>query len=197
MTAPESFQDLMRRIRAGDEAAAEELVRRYEPAIRRTIRLRLVDDRLARLFDSLDICQSVLASFFVRTRLGQFDLDSPEHLVKLLRTMARNKLSKQVRAQYAAQRDARRLQAVEVSEAQAIDPGPSPSEEVALRELVEEARKRLTAEERQILEWRQQGRGWAEIAADLGGTPAAVRKRLERAVDLVARQLGLEQADDE
>src|ERR1700694_139372 len=58
MTAPESFQDLMSRVRAGDEAAAVELVRRYEPAIRRTIRARLLDDRLCRAFDSMDVCQS-------------------------------------------------------------------------------------------------------------------------------------------
>src|SRR5438093_23624 len=36
-----SFPELVRRVRAGDEDAAAELVRRYEPAIRRSIRLRL------------------------------------------------------------------------------------------------------------------------------------------------------------
>src|SRR4051794_19258009 len=109
MPAPESFQALMLRVREGDEAAAVELVRRYEPTIRRTIRLRLVDNRLCRMFDSMDICQSVLGSFFVRARLGQYDLGSPDHLIKLLMTMARNKLSQQVRFQQAAQRDVRRL----------------------------------------------------------------------------------------
>ena len=58
----EGFQVLLRRVRAGDEQAARELVRRYEPAIRRAARIRLVDTRLNRLLDSMDICQSVLAS---------------------------------------------------------------------------------------------------------------------------------------
>src|SRR5262249_31237363 len=50
----------LRRVRAGERAAAAELVRRYEPQIRLEVRLRLRDRRLRRLFDSTDICQSVL-----------------------------------------------------------------------------------------------------------------------------------------
>src|SRR6516165_1899580 len=67
MAEPATFQDLIRRIRAGDPEAAAELVRRYEPTIRRAVRVRLVDARLGALLDSLDVCQSVLASFFVRS----------------------------------------------------------------------------------------------------------------------------------
>ena len=72
-----SFAEFIRRIRAGDEQAAMDLVVRYEPAIRRAVRVRLRDPRLRRLVESVDICQSVFASFFVRTSLGQYDLDSP------------------------------------------------------------------------------------------------------------------------
>src|SRR5437016_2617937 len=78
MTEANAFQDLIRRVRAGDPEAATALVRRYEPAIRRIVRLRLRDRRLRRSFDSLDICQSVLHSFFARAALGQFDLHRPE-----------------------------------------------------------------------------------------------------------------------
>ena len=55
------FQELIERVRGGDGDAATELVRRYEPAIRRVIRLRLTDARLRRAFDSMDVCQSLLA----------------------------------------------------------------------------------------------------------------------------------------
>src|SRR5262245_914953 len=51
MSDDASFQDLIRRVRGGDDAAAAELVRRYEPAIRRVVRLRLTDARLRRAFD--------------------------------------------------------------------------------------------------------------------------------------------------
>ena len=63
--------DLLGKVRGGDAAAAEELVRTYEPELRRAIRVRLTDARLRRLIDSIDICQSVLAGFFVRTAAGQ------------------------------------------------------------------------------------------------------------------------------
>jgi hypothetical protein len=93
MSEPETFADFVRRIRAGDEQAAAEMVRRYEPLIRREVRLSLEDRHLARVFDSMDICRSVLKSFFVRTAAGQYDLDTPAQLQRLLVTMARHKLA--------------------------------------------------------------------------------------------------------
>ena len=94
-----SFEGLLLRVRAGDQEAARELVQRYEPAIRRAIHFRLADSQLARLFDSMDICQSVLASFFVRAAAGQFDLEQPDQLLKLLVAIARNKLALHARFQ--------------------------------------------------------------------------------------------------
>jgi hypothetical protein len=38
------FGDFIRRIRAGDDRAARELVQRYEPVIRRAVRLSLRDE---------------------------------------------------------------------------------------------------------------------------------------------------------
>jgi RNA polymerase sigma-70 factor (ECF subfamily) len=62
-----AFRVFIHRIRTGDEQAALTLVQEYEPFIRRDVRLHLQDQRLCRLFDSMDVCQSVLASFFLRT----------------------------------------------------------------------------------------------------------------------------------
>jgi DNA-directed RNA polymerase specialized sigma24 family protein len=92
-----SFFEFIKRVRAGDEQAATELVRQYETEIRREVRLRLRDGRLRRDFDSVDICQSVLASFFVRAVLGQYELEQPQQLIKLLVTMTRNKLIGKIR----------------------------------------------------------------------------------------------------
>jgi len=36
-----AFRDLVGRVRAGDEAAATQLVREYEPVIRRVVRIQL------------------------------------------------------------------------------------------------------------------------------------------------------------
>src|SRR2546421_6543117 len=108
MPVEDLFVDLIQRVRAGEQNAAAELVRRSEPAIRRVVRVHLRDPRLRRVLDSTDIAQSVLATFFVRANLGQYELDSPESLLRLLATIARNKLTNQANRQRAGRRDYRR-----------------------------------------------------------------------------------------
>jgi RNA polymerase sigma-70 factor (ECF subfamily) len=97
MDEDRDFLDLIRRVRTGDHAAAAELVNRYAPAVHRVIRLKLRDSRMRRVVDSADICQGVLASFFIRAASGQYDIDRPEQLLRLLIVMARNKLVKESR----------------------------------------------------------------------------------------------------
>jgi len=186
-----SFRDLLARVRNGDQEAAAELVRRYEPNLRRAVRVHLRDARLRRCLDSFDICQEVLASFFLRAALGQYELASPEQLMQLLATLVRNKVIDHVHKQQAGRRDYRRIEGGDVGEREVVGRDTTPSQIVAGRELVEEARRRLSEEERQLLEWRRQGREWADIAAELGGSPEALRKKLERAIDRVSRELGL------
>src|SRR5215212_4799414 len=100
-----AYDNMIRGIRAWEPDAAAELFRSYEPAIRRAVRVRLADARLGNLLDSMDICQSVLKSFFVRAAAGQYDLETPEQLLKLLASMARNKLTTQARGEHAQRRD--------------------------------------------------------------------------------------------
>jgi len=191
MTEAETFRDLISRVRQGDDQAAAELVRRYEPTIRMAIRVRLDHSDLRRLLDSMDVCQSVLANFFVRAASGQFELGTPGQLVKLLVTMARNKLINHAHHQQAARRDYRRR--ANVQTADLADAGPSPSRVVAFRELLESVRTRLSPEERRLAELRGDGRSWAEIAGEVGGHPDALRFQLTRALDRVARQLKLDE----
>jgi RNA polymerase sigma-70 factor (ECF subfamily) len=187
------FLELIRRVRRGDADAAAELVRQYEPEIRRAVRIRLHDQHLSRILDSLDICQSVLANFFARASAGQFDLDNPEGLLKLLVTMARNKLRDQARREQAGRRDHRRLEAGGLDGCEALDAGASPSRIVAGQELVSELRRRLSPAELYLVDQRAQGRNWTDLAAEAGASPDALRKRLARALNRVARQLGLEE----
>jgi RNA polymerase sigma-70 factor (ECF subfamily) len=190
------FTDLIRRLRAGDPHAAEELVREYEPAIRLEVHCRLRDPRLRRTFDSLDVCQSVLASFFVRAAAGAYDLEQPDQLRKLLVGMARKKLLFQVRKQRAQRRDVRRLEPITRADAAAVaDPGPS--RQCGARDLLHSLQQRLSPEERQLAELRAQGREWPDIAAQVGGTPSGRRKQLTRAINRVARELGLDEEEDD
>jgi RNA polymerase sigma-70 factor (ECF subfamily) len=197
MSEGPSFTELIGRVRAGDGAAADELVRRFEPVLRRTIRVRLRDARLRRLLDTADVCQSVLANFFARAALGRYDLDTPEQLLQLLVVMARHKLANQARNQRAGRRDHRRTDDAPAEEHTLAAPDASPSRQAAARELLDEARRLLSAEELRLLELRQQGCGWPDVAAAVGGSPEALRKQLSRAVERVARQLGLEEIRDE
>jgi hypothetical protein len=192
MSAADPFADLVRRLRAGDEEAAAELVRCYETVIRREVRLRLRDPRLRRVFDSLDVCQSVLGSFLLRAAAGQYELEGPGQLVRLLVDMTRKKVAAAARRQRAGIRDHRRVEGLDAESCPAADPGPSPSQVVAGRELLGELRRRLSTEERELAELRTQGLGWAAVARELGGTADGRRMQLDRAVRRVARELGLE-----
>jgi RNA polymerase sigma-70 factor (ECF subfamily) len=194
MSESPDFEELIRRVRAWDQEAAAELVRRYEPAIRRAVRVRLANAQLGNLFDSMDICQSVLRSFFVRAASGQYDLVTPGQVLNLLTAMARNKLASQARKQYALRRDNRRASAIGDAGSQLVSSGDSPSAAIVARDLQEEVQHRLAPDEWQLLELRNQGHAWAEIAAQVGGPAEALRKKLTRAIDRVIDELGL---DDE
>jgi RNA polymerase sigma-70 factor (ECF subfamily) len=55
----------------------------------------------------------------------------------------------------------------------------------------------LSPEERDLADQRALNRDWAQIAAERGATPEALRKKLTRAINRVAHELGLENADDD
>jgi RNA polymerase sigma factor (sigma-70 family) len=192
-----SFVEFLRRVRAGDQQAAVDLVKRYEPALRLEIRMRLRDPKLRRRLEAEDLCQSVLKSFFLRAASGQFDLDSPTKLLGLLRAMARNKVAKQARKHQRLRRDQRRDVDIDTGTPQMAASGPSPSRIAIGREILDAFRGRLSVEERRLADLRAQGCEWAEIARQLGGTPQGRRKQLARAVDRAARGLGLDDDDDE
>jgi RNA polymerase sigma-70 factor (ECF subfamily) len=186
-----SFRELIQQVRAGDQKAAAELVRQYESAIRRAVRFRLDNPRLRSLFDSMDISHSVLASFFVRTAAGQYDVDTPEQLVKLLTTMARNKLASHARKERVTKIDMQRLdELAEASVPQSAE--PDPGDEASAREICQEVLMRLNAEERELVELRNRGYDGATIAREKNSTPVVLRKRLSRALDRVLHEVGVE-----
>jgi RNA polymerase sigma-70 factor (ECF subfamily) len=193
MPEAQPFVDLIRRVRAGEKDAAVELVQHYEPAIRRLVRVYLRDPRLRRVLDSTDICQSVLATFFVRANLGQYELDKPEDLLKLLATIVRHKVTNQAKKQLAGRRDYRREQGLGEQAELLRSPQSSPAEQAAARELLAQVRERLSDDERQLADQRGRGDSWAQIAAVQGGTAESLRKKLARALDRVLHELGLDE----
>jgi RNA polymerase sigma-70 factor (ECF subfamily) len=192
MIAQAGFADFIQRIRRGDAQAARELVQENEKVIRREVRFHLVDRGLCRLFDSMDVCQSVLASFFVRSAAGEYDLQCPAQLVKLLITMVRNKLISTARRLQAQRRDHRRVAAGAPLD-QLASREPAPVDRLANKELLELVQNELSAEEKQLAELRHQGLDWSAIAGQMGGQANTRRMQLSRALDRAVKALGLEQ----
>ena len=183
----EKFDQLIGRVRGGDESAASELLYRYEPEIRREIRLRLTNPRLRRVVDTMDISQSVFGNFFVRVAHGQFDLASPAQLMALLLRMANNKVIDRHRREVVRQT----YDHVEQKE-EAIARGTSTASSIVSgRELLSEFRNRLNADEQKIADMRKRGIAWEAIAAELGESADALRKRLGRACDRAIEDLGI------
>src|SRR5690242_6656559 len=89
------LSEFLKRIQAGDEGAARELLARYESEVRLVVRRQL--PRLLRSrFDSLDFLQSVWGSFFRRVRAGgaagPAEFEDSRHLVAFLARAAKNKV---------------------------------------------------------------------------------------------------------
>jgi len=186
--------DLCQRLQQGDPQAATELVRFFEPEIRRAVRVRLTDPRLRRLLDSADVCQSVFAQFFVRVSLGAYDLNDSGDLAALLMTMARHKLLDKVRWMKSLRRDQRRLDdAGSDAMNQVTERQPGPDEQAAHNDLLHEVRRRLTEQERQLVDLRIEGHEWQEISVEMSAGADALRKQLKRGLDRVSDELGLKE----
>ncbi|MCC9608009.1 sigma-70 family RNA polymerase sigma factor [Blastopirellula sp. JC732] len=185
------FSELLERLKNGDEAAAAELARKFENEVRRFIRFRLTSPSVRRMVDSLDIYQSVLIKFFTGFDQGDFRLEDPEELRRLLLTMARNKIVDHARRHHAGRRDARRISGDEAALNLVADSNETPSRIVETDEILHALEDRLSEDDRVLLHKKLSGYGWTDLAEEMGTNPDALRKRLTRAIDRAASQLGL------
>ena len=69
---------------------------------------------------------------------------------------------------------------------------PGPDHLVEEKEILEEFRRRLSPEEQRLAELRVQGKDWAAIAVEMGGTAEGRRKQQARTIERISQQLGLE-----
>jgi hypothetical protein len=189
----DTFAEWLERIKSGDQEAAAELVRLIEPRLLRAIRVRLGHFRLTGVIDPRDISQTVLGAFFRRASVAPLEIHSLEHLKALLATMARNKTHDEARWYLAHRRDRRLVRALPHEQLSLLmSSEPTPSKVVASHELIEELWRRFTVEERHLLELRVAGREWNTISQENGGQPEQLRKKLNRAIHRVLRELQIE-----
>jgi RNA polymerase sigma-70 factor (ECF subfamily) len=188
------FKSLIARVRAGDADAAAELVKQFESAVRVAVRTRLFNPAMRRQLDSMDICQSVLASFFVRVAAGQYDLRHPSQLVALLTKMAHNKLTWHFRHNTFQRRNVRRISDSSSEVLRLASSAPGPARQAEGRELLRCAWQQMDTTMRQIATHRLNGETWDQLALEMGGTGESRRKQYQRRMDEIARALGI---DDE
>ena len=175
MPTDDWFSDLLERVARNDEAAVEEFVSRYQCEIRTMVRawLRPWETRLRQLFDSEDICQSILANFFLKGAATRYDLESPEQLRRLFMVMVRNRVYGHVR----------HVKSDRSTVSLAFD-APSrqqqPVEELVDKEFREFLSGKLSPEEIDIAERRFRGSTWQDIADALGGNADARRMQFTR-----------------
>ena len=192
-----SFAELIREVRRGNERAAETLMRLYEPQVRRAIRIRMRDRSLRQFLDSVDISQSVMANFFNHLQSGDFTIHSPAQMIALLVRMAQNRVTDWVRYGQSQRHDYRRqvpLNEKSMDEASVAQCGPShstPLDQLESEEIMRHVRDRLAPRDREVLDRRIERHSWASIADDSGVSVESIRSRFRRAMRQVAIELGL------
>src|SRR3954447_3283572 len=133
---PGNLQELLARIKDGDEGAARELLTRYESKVRLVVRRQL--PRLLRSrFDSIDFLQSVWGSFFRRIKAGPNDLAEEENLIAFLAWAARNKVIDEYRRAASQKQDIHRESPLHADQGadQETAAGETPSQLAQAREL--------------------------------------------------------------
>ena len=186
VTAPDrSFDDLMTRLRAGDDAAAAEVFRRFTHRLIGLARSRL-DHLIRGKVDPEDILQSVYRTFFSRHARHAFELGSWDSLWGMLTVITVRKCDYRRKFFRAARRDVGREVAPPPANGAAADAwqalarDPTPSEAARLTETVELLMRELNGRERDMLALSLQGCAVPEISAAVGRTERTVQRVLKR-----------------
>jgi RNA polymerase sigma-70 factor (ECF subfamily) len=185
MPAEGSFDDLMARLQAGDEAAAAAVFHRFAQRLIALARAHL-DARLRQKVDPEDVLQSIYRTFFRRHAAGQFDLRSWDGLWALLTVITVRKCGQWGEHFYPGRRDLGREAAAEpvcgatdpLAAAEARE--PTPSEVFMLTETVEHLLRGLGPREREIVSLALQGHTAQEVSALVGRPERTVYRVLER-----------------
>lgn len=178
MSGADSFTGLMDRLRAGDNAAAEEVFVRFARRLVGLAQSRL-DPRLRTKVDPEDVVQSAYKSFFVRQREGQLAIGGWDSLWGLLTIITLRKCAD--RAAY-FQADKRAMVRETAGDGvDLLDREPAPEEAAILAETVAELFGSLDdADDRAVLELSLQGCSAQEISETLGRAERSVRRLRER-----------------
>ena len=192
----DSFDALVERLRAGDEAAARQVFQRFVGRLIGLARGRL-EKVLAGKEDPEDVLQSVFLSFFVRARDGQVTADDWDDVWSLLAVITLRKCGNRIAYYRAGRRDVGqevRLRHAEDSSGgwEALVRDPTPSEVAVLTETLEALLRDLDERAREMVMLYLQGYTMQEISTRVGWAQRTVR----RTIELVRKRLQRMQAAD-
>lgn len=188
-TAAQELWQLLERARAGDGDAAAALHLRYEGHIRRVVRRRL-PDVLRVQFDSTDFVQSVWGEFFNELTRGTRAFQSPEHLVRFLQAITRNRVTTEVRRRLETTKHEITRTVPLNDELMLASSEPSPSEVAVEKETFEQMLRDQPEMHQNVLRLRAAGFTFREIAARTGINERSARRILAR----VVQRMGFEHA---
>lgn len=197
MAEEPSFQDLMTRLRTGDDEAAQEVFFRFRCRLIALARRRL-DSQIQQKVDAEDIIQSVLRSFFLRAGQGQYALENWDGLWSLLVVITLSKCARKREHFHAGKRDVQRERTGFPGEGptQAFGREPTPEEAAVLAETIEEILRGLVLHEREMIVLFLQGNTVPEISKQVGWAERTVHRVLARVRRRVQRLHEAEAAVD-
>jgi RNA polymerase sigma-70 factor (ECF subfamily) len=181
------LDSLLERLCQGDDAAAEQVFRAYEPYLRMVVR-RQLPPRLRAKFDSADVVQSIWADVLHGFRQAGWRFASAAHLRAFLIKATRNRFIDRVRRHHRAVEHEQSLRDTD-QEAMPRSPQPQPSEVAQADELWERMLALCPPAHHELLRLKRQGHSLAEIAERTGLHPSSVRRIL---YDL-ARRMAVQQ----
>lgn len=187
------FEDLMTRVQAGSQDAAQEVFARYGDAVRRVVRHNL-HQRLRRHYDSADFEQSVWGSFF-QIPAERYSFPTPDDLVAFLSRVAYNKVMARTRQRLGGTRRHDMRDEVSLDEPHGPNDGatlagslPAPTHTPSKYVMADERWLKLTRNlppgHVRILELMLEGYSDTEIAERLGHDRKVIQRLLERLKDI-------------
>ena len=186
------FESLILQLANGSEEAAWRIADVYTPHILRVVRAAL-PSAVRRRMDSIDFAQIVWASILQR-RSYLSTVKSPEHLIALLSTVARRKVTDAFRHNTYQVRDVRRESKLDTGdleyqasrgggESGMRDRNLTPSQMVGLQEKWSRVVTALSARDREIVKLRIQGRHFPAIAEKVGVCESTAKRVMDRVLE--------------
>ena len=177
----DDFQALYSRVRAGEDAAWEELIAKSYERIRRVVSRKLAPP-LRSLFDSTDIANDVYKSLVAHS--DRYDFASYDDLIRHLSHIAKQKVIDAQRYQLRHRRNAARTQSLHMGgERIGFDiPGrePTPSQIASAGETHERIIGGVDGDERRFVELKSQEFTNEEVSVATGVSQRTVQRVLKR-----------------